>query len=109
MPNPYLLWLSDLATILSHLFGPLTEPFPFPSMWWLYSRYRYTPSQADVSVFKAITSPPTTTNVLRWYNHIKSYTAEFESLPGSSEGGKAFLGGGAFLLPRNERLERPPI
>lgn len=27
----------------------------------------------------------------RWYNHIKSYTAEFDSLPGSSTAGKAFI------------------
>ena len=39
---------------------------------------------------------------MRWYNHIKSYTAEFGSLPGSSEGGKAFLGGGASLHPRDD-------
>ncbi|CAG7851365.1 Elongation factor 1-beta Short=EF-1-beta [Serendipita indica DSM 11827] len=52
----------------------------------------YTPSQADVEVFQAIQTPPTTQHALRWYNHIKSYESEFASLPGSSEGGKAFLG-----------------
>jgi elongation factor 1-beta len=30
---------------------------------------------------------------LRWYNHINSYKSEFANLPGSSEGGKAFLTG----------------
>ncbi|KAF8180712.1 hypothetical protein K438DRAFT_1725406 [Mycena galopus ATCC 62051] len=52
----------------------------------------YTPSQADVVVFKAITSSPTTPNALRWYTHIKSYTSEFASLAGSSTAGEAFLG-----------------
>jgi len=56
---------------------------------------RYTPSQADVVVFKAISSPPASSpNVTRWHNHIKSYTAEFGSLPGSSKGGEAFIGSG---------------
>ena len=31
----------------------------------------------------------------RWYNHIKSYEAEFGSLSGSSSAGEAFLGGAA--------------
>ncbi|KAG8753739.1 Translation elongation factor 1 beta [Serendipita sp. 396] len=53
----------------------------------------YTASQADVEVFKAITKIPTTQNVLRWYNHIKSYEEEFSHLPGSSDGAKAYLGG----------------
>ncbi|KAH9851293.1 elongation factor 1 beta/delta chain [Lenzites betulinus] len=58
----------------------------------------YTPSQADVAVFKAIASAPSASanpNVARWYTHIQSYTAEFESLPGSSQAGEAFLGGAA--------------
>ncbi|KAJ7938460.1 elongation factor 1 beta/delta chain [Mycena leptocephala] len=44
----------------------------------------YTPSQADV------VSP-----CARWYTHIKSYSSEFASLPGSSTAGEAFLGGSA--------------
>lgn len=59
---------------------------------------RYTPSQADVAVFKAIASAPDASanpHVSRWYNHIKSYTAEFDSLPGSSKAGEAFLGADA--------------
>lgn len=59
---------------------------------------RYTPSQADVHVFNAITSVPTQQHVKRWYTHIKSYTTEFGSLPGSSTAGEAFTsgaGGGA--------------
>ncbi|KAF8644037.1 hypothetical protein AX16_008753 [Volvariella volvacea WC 439] len=56
----------------------------------------YTPSQADVVVFNAITSAPDAAanpNVARWYKHIQSYKAEFASLPGSSTAGEAFLGG----------------
>ncbi|KAJ7630087.1 hypothetical protein DFH06DRAFT_1224855 [Mycena polygramma] len=53
----------------------------------------YTPSQADVAVFKTISSPPKSPHVARWYTHIKSYESEFASLPGSSTAGEAFLGG----------------
>ncbi|KAF8889097.1 hypothetical protein BD779DRAFT_418806 [Infundibulicybe gibba] len=55
----------------------------------------YIPSQADVHVFKSITSPPsgaTNPHVTRWYNHIKSYAAEHGTLPGSSTAGEAFIG-----------------
>ncbi|EIN05277.1 hypothetical protein PUNSTDRAFT_92151 [Punctularia strigosozonata HHB-11173 SS5] len=53
----------------------------------------YTPSQADVHVFKALGSAPdasTNPHVARWYTHIKSYEAEFDSLSGSSTAGEAF-------------------
>ena len=56
----------------------------------------YTPSQADVVVFKAISSAPdaaSAPHVARWYKHIQSYSAEHGSLPGSSTAGEAFLGG----------------
>ncbi|KAH8077083.1 hypothetical protein BXZ70DRAFT_963030 [Cristinia sonorae] len=58
----------------------------------------YTPSQADVHVFKAITSAPDASAnpaIARWYTHIKSYTSEFDSLPGSSTAGEAFFGSAA--------------
>ncbi|XP_053707086.1 elongation factor 1-beta isoform X1 [Synchiropus splendidus] len=44
----------------------------------------YVPSQADVAVFEAISSPPSgdMCHALRWYNHIKSYQSEKSSLPG---------------------------
>ncbi|XP_034035848.1 elongation factor 1-beta isoform X2 [Thalassophryne amazonica] len=44
----------------------------------------YVPSQADVVVFEAISTPPTADlcHALRWYNHIKSYQNEKSSLPG---------------------------
>ncbi|CAJ1087416.1 elongation factor 1-beta [Xyrichtys novacula] len=44
----------------------------------------YVPSQADVAVFDAISSPPSSDlcHALRWYNHIKSYQSQKSSLPG---------------------------
>ncbi|KAF9497343.1 hypothetical protein BDN71DRAFT_1444811 [Pleurotus eryngii] len=56
----------------------------------------YAPSQADVHVFKAIASALDASaqpHVARWYNHIKSYAAEHDSLPGSSTAGETFVGG----------------
>ncbi|KAI0049025.1 hypothetical protein FA95DRAFT_1557290 [Auriscalpium vulgare] len=55
----------------------------------------YTPSQADVHVFKTLSSAPSTPSAARWYAHIKSYEAEFGSLPGSSTAGEAFAAGAA--------------
>ncbi|KIY44865.1 hypothetical protein FISHEDRAFT_19311, partial [Fistulina hepatica ATCC 64428] len=58
----------------------------------------YTPSQADVLVFKAITSAPdasTYPHVARWYSHIQSYASEHASLPGSSSAGQAFIASAA--------------
>ena len=52
----------------------------------------YTPSQADVAVFKALSQDLGHPNVARWYKHIKSYEAEFSSLPGSSSAGAVFTG-----------------
>lgn len=41
----------------------------------LFPGFRYVPSQADVVVFDAISSPPPVEMIhaLRWYNHMKSY------------------------------------
>ncbi|KAF8549839.1 hypothetical protein OG21DRAFT_1514753 [Imleria badia] len=52
----------------------------------------YTPSQADVHVYKAVTAPIPSTypHVARWYSHITSYSAEFDTLPGSSTAGQTF-------------------
>ncbi|KAM0750524.1 elongation factor 1-beta [Meredithblackwellia eburnea MCA 4105] len=47
----------------------------------------YTPSQADVAVFKALPSAPdaaTYPHSARWYTHIQSYEAEHETLPGDA-------------------------
>ncbi|KIM89964.1 hypothetical protein PILCRDRAFT_812756 [Piloderma croceum F 1598] len=56
----------------------------------------YTPSQADVHVFKAISSAPDASaypHASRWYTHIKSYAAEHGSLAGSSTAGEVFTDG----------------
>jgi elongation factor 1-beta len=53
---------------------------------------RYTASQADVHVYKALSGPPDATaapHAARWYRHIQSYETEFRSLPGSSKAGEA--------------------
>jgi elongation factor 1-beta len=44
----------------------------------------YTPSQADVAVFHLMAGAPDGkfAHALRWYTHIKTYTAHFEALPG---------------------------
>ncbi|KAM9327454.1 elongation factor 1-beta [Pholidichthys leucotaenia] len=44
----------------------------------------FVPSQADVAVFEAILTPPSADlcHALRWYNHIRSYQNEKNSLPG---------------------------
>lgn len=59
----------------------------------LGSQYiRYTPSQADVHVFKTLSGPPDAAaapHVARWYRHIHSYESEFGSLPGTSKAGEA--------------------
>ncbi|KAK7688722.1 hypothetical protein QCA50_008260 [Cerrena zonata] len=59
----------------------------------------YTPSQADVAVFKALSEAEVFPNVARWYTHIKSYVAEFDSLSGSSTAGEAFLGSSSAPAP----------
>ena len=46
-------------------------------------------------MFAALGSAPDAAahpNVARWYNHIKSYSAEHATLPGSSSAGAAFIG-----------------
>ncbi|KAF9646155.1 hypothetical protein BDM02DRAFT_3130587 [Thelephora ganbajun] len=58
----------------------------------LSSFISYTPSQADVTVFKALSQDLGYPNVARWYKHIKSYEAEFSTLSGSSSAGVVFAG-----------------
>ena len=55
----------------------------------------FTPSQADVAVFKAIPPSSIHPNVARWYSNIQSYAAEHDSLPGSSTAGEAFVSSSA--------------
>lgn len=46
---------------------------------------RYSPSQADVAVYKEIKDQPKAENhphVFRWYRHITSFAPEFSTLPG---------------------------
>merc|ERR1712127_523223 len=44
----------------------------------------YTPSQADVAVFEAMSGAPGASlfHALRWYNQVKSYSKQFASLAG---------------------------
>jgi elongation factor 1-beta len=55
---------------------------------WLQTRSYiagYTPSQADVVSFKALKAQPAVEkypHAYRWYNHVKSYDADFSTLPG---------------------------
>ncbi|CAG8681234.1 9214_t:CDS:2, partial [Ambispora leptoticha] len=50
--------------------------------------YHYEPTQADVSVFKALNGKVPDAHkyphAARWYQHINSYSHEFDSLPGDS-------------------------
>jgi len=40
-----------------------------------YTCFRYEPSTADVDTYSAVKAPQANTpNLLRWYNHIKSFT-----------------------------------
>jgi len=52
----------------------------------------YTPSQADVHVFSALSASPdaaTAPHTARWYKHIQSYASDFSNLPGTSKAGEA--------------------
>ncbi|KAH7882780.1 hypothetical protein F5I97DRAFT_1908384 [Phlebopus sp. FC_14] len=53
----------------------------------------YTPSQADVVVYKLITPPVQASypHTARWYSHITSYSAEHDTLPGTSDAGQKFV------------------
>ncbi|THH10834.1 hypothetical protein EW145_g1054 [Phellinidium pouzarii] len=63
----------------------------------------YTPSQADVHVFKALGSEPSESpNVARWYKHIASYSAEHASLAGTSTAGEVFTKGAEVAKPTED-------
>ncbi|KAI0290020.1 hypothetical protein BC826DRAFT_1028642 [Russula brevipes] len=62
----------------------------------------YTPSQADVYAFKALSGYPDAAvapHAARWYRHIQSYESEFGSLPGSSKAGEALTAAPAPAAP----------
>ncbi|QRV99871.1 elongation factor 1-beta [Ceratobasidium sp. AG-Ba] len=62
----------------------------------------YSPSQADVGVFKAVGSAPdkaTYPHAARWYSHIKSYEAEHSSLPGDAAASEKLFGGAGASAP----------
>lgn len=64
----------------------------------IISTCRYTPSQADVHVFKLVGAASDASkfpHITRWYTHIKSYEAEHGSLPGSSTAGESFASAAA--------------
>jgi elongation factor 1-beta len=47
----------------------------------------YAPTQADVVVFKSVSSPPNKTthpHAARWYSHILTYSTEHPTLPGDA-------------------------
>ena len=69
---------------------------------------RYTASQADVHVFKALGSAPDASkypHTARWYKQIASYAAEFATLPGSSSAGEAFTAGAPAAAAEEEEEE----
>ncbi len=58
----------------------------------------YTPSQADVHVFKTLASAPDAKqypHASRWYKHIASWGSEHTALPGTSKAGEAFVASAA--------------
>ncbi|XP_013390669.1 elongation factor 1-beta [Lingula anatina] len=52
----------------------------------------FTPSQADVAVFSALSGPPSADlcHALRWYNHIKSFGKATASFPGQKKDVSAY-------------------
>jgi len=52
----------------------------------------YVPSQADVAVFELMSGAPSGKycHALRWFNHVKSYTSQFEILPGIKKKGQDY-------------------
>lgn len=71
---------------------PTCFPVPFDtpaSLIWIKTdkKLSQAPSQADVAVFKALSSAPAEDkypNAARWYKHIASYEDDFATLPGDA-------------------------
>merc|ERR1711872_357969 len=57
----------------------------------------YVPSQADTSVFEALSGAPKsdTPHALRWYNHIKSFAAGMKQFPKAEKDASAYVSGAA--------------
>ncbi|KAF4920371.1 Elongation factor 1-beta [Colletotrichum viniferum] len=74
---------------------------------WLTTRsyiVGHSPSQADVAVYKALSSAPDAEkypNAARWYKHISSYESEFATLPGDASKAYSVYGPEASELPVN--------
>jgi len=72
---------------------------------WLETRSYITghqPSQADVAVFKAVSSLPDPSKypyAARWYNHILSYEADFSELTGDASKDASFYGPESVGIP----------
>ena len=80
-----LLQLLGLTSLLSETI-PQSKPYQL-------TRHidSYSPSQADVAVFKALSASPEAAkypHAARWYKHIASYDADFATLPGDA--GKSY-------------------
>ena len=66
--------------------------------------HRYTPSQADVAVYKAMTQAPDPErhpHSARWYKHIASYADTYETLPGDSNLAASAYGPETTAVPEN--------
>ncbi|KAF3803583.1 Elongation factor 1-beta [Colletotrichum gloeosporioides] len=74
---------------------------------WLTTRsyiVGHSPSQADVAVYKALSSAPDAEkypNAARWYKHISTYESEFATLPGDASKAYSVYGPEASELPVN--------
>lgn len=70
----------------------------------------YTPSQADVSVFKALKSAPDAAkypHAARWYKHLVSYESEHPSFAGDASKDHTAYGPSASDLPVQTKKEEP--
>lgn len=76
LPGTYILYLVFTHGILVQL-----RYFSF-----LSHIFRYEPSQADVTTFKALGKAPASSHphALRWYNHINSFGSETSKFPSAS-------------------------
>ncbi|KEF56120.1 elongation factor 1-beta [Exophiala aquamarina CBS 119918] len=66
----------------------------------------FTPSQADVVSFKALKEAPKVEqypNAYRWYNHVKSYEADFSTLPGDPSKPFTTYGPDALAVTQNPK------